>query len=63
MDYIEVDLRWRNIKPLHTQWLIHLYNHFTAMQGKTIILQGWKKAGIVDLLNKSTVLTLDDPYE
>ena len=63
MDDIEVDLRLSKIKPLHAQWLISLYNHFTAKQGKAIILKGWEKAGIVDLLNENTVLTPDDPYE
>lgn len=65
MDDIEVDLRLSKIKPLYAWWLISLYNHFTAKQGKAIILKGWEKPDIpvVDLLNEDTVLTPDEPYE
>ena len=40
MDDIKVDLKLSKIKPLHAQWLISLCNHFTAKQGKAIILKG-----------------------
>ena len=63
IDDIDVDLRLNKIKPLHAQWLISLYNHLTTQQGKTIVLKGWEKAGILDLFDEDTVHSPDDPLE
>jgi len=61
---IEVDLRLSIIKPLHAQWLVNIYNYFTtASSGRDIILKGWKKAGISGILDGSTILPPEDPFE
>lgn len=60
---IEVDFRLTTLKPLHAQWLVNMHNFFTTPNGKEIILKGWKKAGISDLLNGTTVLPLEDPFK
>ena len=64
LEEIEVDLRMSVIKPLHAQWLVNMYTYFTsASHGREIILKGWKKAGISGLLDGSTILPPEDPFE
>ena len=60
---IEVDLRLSVIKPLHAQWLVDVYNYFSTDAGREIIFKGWKKAGIHGLLDGSTVLPPENPFE
>ena len=59
---IEMDLRLSVIKPLHVQWLVNIYTFFTS-SGRDTIRRGWKKAGISGLLDGTTVLPPEDPYE
>ena len=59
---IEVDLRLSVIKPVHAQWLVNIYTFFTS-SGRDTILRGWKKAGISGLLDGTTVLLPEDPFE
>ena len=51
------------IKPLHAQWLINMFSYFTTSHGHEIILKGWKKAGISGLLDGTTVIPPEDPFE
>ena len=61
---IEVDLRMSVIKTLHAQWLVNIYFYFTsATHGRDIILKGWKKTGISGLLDGTTTLPAEDPFE
>ena len=60
---VEVDLRLSKIKPLHAQWLIEMYNHFTTERGQQIIINGWKKAGVFDLFVGSHIPPPEDPFE
>ncbi len=59
---IDVDLRLSMIKPLHAQWLVNMYTYFTSEGGESII-KGWKKAGVVGLLDGTTILPPADPFE
>lgn len=63
LEDIEVDLRLSVIKPLHAQWLVNMYNFFTQPDGRKIVLKGWQKAGISGLLDGTTVLPPEDPFE
>ena len=63
LEDIEVDLRLSVIKPLHAQWLVNMYNFFSTLEGKEIILKGWKKAGILELVYGSTIIPPDDPFK
>ena len=36
---------------------------FSTLEGKEIILKGWKKAGICQVVDGSTVLPPDDPFK
>ena len=60
---VDVDLRLTVIKPLHAQWLVNMYNFFTTKKGVEIIIKGWRKAGISELLDGSTTLPPVDPFE
>ena len=60
---IEVDLRLTAIKPLHAQWLVEMYDFFTSEKGRQIILKGWKKAGIIGLLDGTTEMPSEDPFQ
>lgn len=62
LEDIEVNLRLTAIKPLHAQWLVGMYNFFTTERGQQIINAGWKKAGILRLLDGTTELPPTDPF-
>ena len=36
------------MKPLHAGWIVEFYNFMKTAQGKEIIDNGWKAAGIAD---------------
>lgn len=63
-DEIEVDLTLTVIRPLHAQWLVSIYNYFTSStHGRDIILKGWKKAGICNVLDGTVSLPPEDPFD
>ena len=39
-----------------------MFNFFTSRKGADVIVKGWKKAGIVDVLNGTIVLPSEDPF-
>ena len=45
LDDIDVDFRLSTVKPLHSEWLISMYNYFTTRKGAEIIVKGWKNLG------------------
>ena len=53
IEKIEVDLRLSPMKPPHAQSLTELFNFFTTEPGREITIKGWKKAGILGLLDGS----------
>ena len=61
LDDIEVDYRLSFLKPLHIKWLVELCNHMSTDEGKEIVANGWKKAGIFDAIKfgSSGLLSLD----
>ena len=60
---IEVDFHLTTLKPLHAQWLVNMYNFFTLPDGRPAIVKDWKRAGILDLLDGTTILPPEDPFE
>ena len=60
---VEVDFCLSVLKPMHAQWLVNLYNIFTSTKGAEAILKGWKKSGILGLLDGSTTLPPEDPFQ
>ena len=63
LEDIDVDFRLTVMKPLHAQWLVDMFNFFTTQKGAEIIIKGWKKAGIVGVLDGAIVLPSEDPFE
>ena len=61
---VDVDLKLAVLnKPIHTTWLVELYNFFTSTEGKVYVLKGWEKAGIKDVFNGKEGLPPVDPYQ
>ena len=61
----EVDgkLQLTRLKPLHTEWLVELFNHMTTSQDKETIMSPWKTSGIIEAINKrSARLPSLDPF-
>ena len=50
LDDIDVEYHLSVLKPLHAKWLLELYNHMSTNEGKEIVANGWKKAGIFDAI-------------
>ena len=63
LEDVEVDFRLSVLKPLHAQWLVNMYNFFSTERGRLVISKGWKKAEISGLLDSTTVLPPEDPFE
>ena len=62
IESVEIDLSLTRIKPTHALWLIELFNFLTSEEGKKTILNGWKKAGVTNILMKTEILPPKDPF-
>ena len=63
IEEIDVELKISIMKPLHASWIISLYNHMTSAQGRSIVVNGWRCAGILDaVLKGSKELVPLDPF-
>ena len=62
IESVEIDLSLTRIKPTHALWLIELFNFLTSDEGKKTILNGWKKAGVTNILMKTEILPPKDPF-
>ena len=56
-DQIKVDVRLSVVKPLHAKWITKYYDY--ARNHPEIIINGWKKSGITENLEKKINL---DPF-
>ena len=63
LQYVEVDIHFFVLKPLHSQWLVNMYDFFSTERERLVISKGWKKAEISGLLDGTTVLPPEDPLE
>ena len=63
IEELEIDLRLTTLKALHAQWLVNMYNFFTSAKAVPIITRGWKKAGIAGLLDETTSIPDEDPFD
>ena len=61
MGEIDSDLKISVMKPLHTSWLIELFNQMTSPAGRPVSLKGWEVAGITEAVGNSIsgLLSLD----
>ena len=61
---VNIQFRLTTLKPLQAKWLLEFYNHITSKTGAEIILNGWKAAGIYDVLKMdATALPSLDPFQ
>ena len=61
---IDVDLKLSSLKPKHGDVMCDVYNYLKSMKGRSIILSGWKAAGITSTINegRADVMPTLDPY-
>ena len=62
LEDIDVDVRLTIIKPMHAQWLVNLYNYFSE-DGQQIVIKGWKRSGVLGLLDGATTLPPLNPFK
>ena len=53
VEEIDKQFRLTTIKPLHAKWLVEYFNEITSQTNSSIIINGWKAAGIYDALEVS----------
>ena len=61
-EQIEVDFNLKRPKPIHSNWMVEMYNFLTGEEGRVIILNGWRKAGIPGMVQKTDILPAKDPF-
>ena len=64
VEVIKIEFRLTTLKPLHAKWLVEYYNEITSENGSSVIINGWKAAGIYDAIKAgSSGLQSIDPFE
>ena len=48
VEEIIIELKLSVMKPLHASWITLLYNYMTSAEGRSIAINGWRRAGILD---------------
>ena len=63
IEQIKVELKLSILKPLHAKWIMELYNYLTSAEMRGIVLDGWRRAGILDAVeNGEKHLPPLDPF-
>ena len=52
LDDIKVKLKLSTLKFLHPLWTLDLYHYLTSNEGRKVVENGWKSAGITDAVSK-----------
>ena len=61
---IKIEFCLTTLKPLHAKWLVEYYNEIASENGSSVIINGWKAAGIYDAIKAgSSGLHSIDPFE
>ena len=45
---IEIKFHLAEIKLIHANWITQFYNHMLTEDGSKVVINGWKRSGIVD---------------
>ena len=61
-EQIEVEFNLTRLKPIHANWMVGMYNFLTGEEGRAIILNGWKKAGIPGMVQQTDILPPKDSF-
>ena len=63
LEEIDIKSRLSTLKPLHAVWVVDFYNYITSAEGKEIVINGWKSAGVyIALKHSSKILPNMDPF-
>ena len=61
---IEMKLHLNEIKPIHANWITQFYNHMSTEDSSKVVINGWKRSGIVNVVtNGSAALPSIDPFQ
>ena len=61
---IKIEFRLTTLKTVHGKWLVEYYNKITSENGSSVIINGWKAAGIYGAIKaESSGLQSIDPFE
>ena len=64
LEVIEMKFHLTEIKPIHANWITQFYNHMSIEDGSKVVINGWKRSGIVDAVtNGSAALPSIDPFQ
>ena len=64
VEEIKIEFRLTTLKPLHAKWLVEYYNEIASENGLSVIINGWKAAGIYDAIKAgSSGLQSIDPFK
>ena len=61
-EQIEGHFNFKRLKPIYANWMVEMYNFLTGEDGCVIILNGWKKAGIIGMVQKTDILPPKGPF-
>ena len=53
---VKVDIRLFVLKPLHARWIIDFFEHMSNQEGRRIVVNGFKKAGICEAFEQARQL-------
>ena len=59
---VKVDVRISILKPLHAKWILEVYNRFQSSRGKNVIINGFRKSHILEVLSMET-FPEQDPFK
>lgn len=61
---VKVDIRLFALKPLHAKWIVDYYNHMSKQDNRQIVVNGFKKAGIIEAYEQAKKLKelVDNPF-
>ena len=64
VEEIKIEFCLTTLKPLQAKWFVEYYNEITSENGSSIIINGWKAAGIYDAIKDgSSGLQSIDPFK
>ena len=64
VENIDIKMKLSVMKPLHASWIIELYNYMTSGAGREVCINGWKRSGISDAIQKGVNdLPTLDPFD
>lgn len=61
-DDVDVDMRFSVLKLIYVIWFVSMFNYFFFFEGRILIVKGWKKVGISEVIDGKEFL-LEDFFE